>query len=93
MSATFTVGSAEGQNPTTFTCTAGATSLNVIVSAASLILIPTEEQTSYCQARALLATGDSAGATNAVTPLASGTAGPPETRNWAQLWLDGEILS
>ncbi len=89
----WTIGTAQGTNPTTYPASNGTTTLSVVVTAATINLIPKVELDTYCQARALLATSDSTGATNVVTPLATGTAGPPDTRNWAQKWLDGIILS
>lgn len=94
----WTIGTAQGTNPTTYLATNGTTTLSVVVSAATINLIPKAELDIFCQARACLASADSVGAMTLVTPLASGaldtTAQPPEdTRNWAQLWLDGTILS
>lgn len=89
MSVTITVGTAEGQNPTTYPCVVGNTEINVVVSSATVQLIPDNDLNTYIQARALLASGDPAGALNLVNPLANGSADNP---NWAQQWLNGTIL-
>lgn len=93
MSATVTVGAAAGTNPTVYPCTVGSATFSVVVSAQTLAAVPSDEQSSYVQARALLASGDASGATDIVTPYATGSAGPPDTRNWAAKWLAGQILS
>lgn len=89
----WTISTAQGANPTTYPASYGTTTLSVVVSQATINLVPEAELDTYCQARACLASADSAGATTLVTPLVIGSAGPPDTRNWAQLWLDGTILS
>lgn len=93
MSETVTVGAPTVATPAVYPCTVGTTTVSVVVSAQALATVPAAEQSIYVQARALLATGDAAGATALVTPLATGEAGPPDTRNWAALWQAGQIPS
>lgn len=89
----WTIGTAQGTNPTTYPASNGTTTLSVVVTAATINLIPKVELDTYCQARASLANDDGAMATTLVTPIATGASGPPDTRNWAKKWLDGIILS
>jgi hypothetical protein len=46
----------------------------------------------YLQCRALVWTGYLADAQALAAPYAAGSAGPPDTRNWAQRLLDGEMV-
>ena len=89
MSAIITVGEAQGQNPTTYPCTVGSTPVNVVVSSVTIALIEDADLDTYLQARVLLLSEDSRGATDLIAPLANGSADKP---NWAQQWLNGQIL-
>lgn len=96
MANTVVVGTAAGTDPTVYPCTInGSTNVSIVVTAPTLALIPSANQSTYVQARALRFMGDNTGATTLVTPLATGSvdANGNDTRNWAQLWLDGLILS
>ena len=101
MSATASVGAPAVQGGVMAPCTVtdeatGKTyQVSVWVSPQTWATIPQSQQSAYLQARALLAGG--AGypqdAQAIVQSLASGQAGPPETRNWAQHWMEGNVLS
>jgi hypothetical protein len=98
MSATVIVGAAEGKNPTAYPCQVSVNggaqqNVTVIVLATTVAAIPDTELQAYLEARAMLAVGDDADAAETVTPYATGEAGPPDTRNWAALWLAGQIPS
>lgn len=106
MSATVAVGQPTQQHPSVYPCQVSVNGgaqqpVAVVVSDTALATIPTSEQSAYIQARAVLAVGDVEDATAVVTPLAAGSAAPdpqtspptPDTRNWAALWLAGQIPS
>lgn len=67
----------------------------VFVSSPTVNLVPETEFDIYLQARALLSTGYPSDALNLVSSYATGsiTATGEDTRNWAALWVVGNILS
>ena len=98
MSATVTIGTVQPGDPAVFPCQVSvdgraAQAVGVVVSHATLTAVGEEQQTPYIHARAMLTLGDATDATATVTPYAEGTSGPPDTRNWAALWLAGNIPS
>ena len=93
MSATVTVGAATGQNPTSYPCQVSVNggsnkAVTVVVSAATLALVPVAQQSAYVQARAMLAADDAADATATVMPFSD-----PANPTWADAWLAGNIPS
>ena len=101
MAATATVDSQEVQGGIMAYCTVSdgtaSSKLAVFMSPTTAKLVPEAELATYLQARALLAGGHPDAATLLVTPLAAGTAstgaGVSDTRNWAALWVSGQIPS
>lgn len=101
MAATATIDSQEVQGGIMAYCTVSdgtaSSKLAVFMSQTTAKLVLQSELATYLQARALLAAGHPDSATALVTPLASGTAstgsGVPDTRNWAALWVAGQIPS
>lgn len=87
---TVTVGTSQGQNPATYPCDTGSETINIVVSTGTVDLVGETDLDTYLQARTLLVTGDSSGATALITPLANGSTDSP---NWAQQWLYQNIPS
>ncbi len=81
------------------TVTDGTVSQNLAVYVSSVTVngIPATELTAYLQARALLGAGHADAALALVQPLATGSAptqpAGADTRNWAALWVAGQIPS
>lgn len=73
------------------------TTLAVYVSPTTLTRIPGDQLPAYLQARALYGAGHIDAALALVTPLATGSAptvpNGTDTRNWAALWVGGQVLS
>lgn len=101
MAATATIDNQEVQGGIMAYCTVSDGTANaklaVFMSQTTAKLVPESELATYLQARALLAGGHPDSATELVTPLATGTpsTGPnvSDTRNWAALWIAGQIPS
>ena len=101
MSATATISKTENQGGLMAyaTVTDGTTSqdLAVFVSSGTVNTIPSAEMDTYLQARALLGEGHRDAALALVKPMATGTAPASsqqaDTRNWAALWVAGQIPS
>lgn len=82
-----------GQTVNSWNCTVDGATVHIAVSSQTVAMVGTAEFNDYLTCRCYLFAGDGASLNMLLEKDTNGDVGSSDMRNWAALWLAGQVLS